>query len=64
MPLYQRYADAAGFPALETLYVELGIEIEDGQVRLTDDAPLSSTRRQIMHLDDEAARRRHAMAER
>jgi len=33
LPLYERHADAPGFPDLERLYRRLGIEIVDGAVR-------------------------------
>lgn len=47
MPLYQRYADAAGFPDYAPLFRRLGIAVENGRVMLHDDAELADVRRAI-----------------
>ena len=46
--LYNQYADAPGFPKLAPWYRQLGIEVHDGRVRLSNNAALSDTRRKIM----------------
>ena len=44
MPLYRRFADAPGFPDVRPQLAELGVIIDDGQVRLDDHAPLAALR--------------------
>lgn len=44
MPLYRRYADAPGFPDTDPLFQRLGIVVEDGRVKLRDDAELADIR--------------------
>jgi hypothetical protein len=46
--LYERYADRGGFPAVETLYDDLGIRLAGDQVTLSDEAPLADIRQAIM----------------
>jgi hypothetical protein len=47
MPLYRRYADAAGFPDYAPLFRRLGVAIEDGRVELHDNAELADVRKAI-----------------
>ncbi len=48
MDLYNRYADRPGFPDLEPIYDQLGIELRGNRVRLSDHAPAADIRRRIM----------------
>jgi predicted metalloprotease with PDZ domain len=48
VPLYERYADSAGFPAVTPLLTELGVSIEDGDLRLSETAGLAALRRALM----------------
>lgn len=48
MPLYDRYANSAGFPDYRDSFAALGVEIVRGRVRLEDDAPLGAIRSEIM----------------
>ncbi len=62
MPLYRRYADAAGFPDVAETLQRLGVHIEDGIVQLRDNAELTSVRTAITVLDPQTARWRHRLA--
>lgn len=44
MPLYERYADAQGFPDVRATLAELGVDVRGGRVGLDDDAELASIR--------------------
>jgi predicted metalloprotease with PDZ domain len=44
MPLYRSYANASAFPDARPLLAQLGVLIEDGQVRLDDSATLAALR--------------------
>jgi len=58
MPLYNRYADAPGFPDTSEVFGQLGIEVENGTVRLLDNPRQATIRHAISGLDENAARRR------
>ena len=47
MPLYRMHADESGFPRFEAILESLGVTIENGAVRLSDDAELAGIRRAI-----------------
>ena len=47
MPLYERYADAPGFPDYRATFTELGIDIVGDSVRLNDTATLKGVREAI-----------------
>jgi hypothetical protein len=44
MQLYLRYADASGFPDVRPLLEQLGVVVEGGDVRFSNDAELAETR--------------------
>ncbi len=48
VPLYDKYANVAGFPDYTGTFAKLGIEIRDGRVTLDDGAPLAAVRKSIM----------------
>lgn len=48
MPLYRQFADTRGMPPFEKLFIDLGARPAGSDIRLRDDAPLASIRRQIM----------------
>ena len=48
VPLYQRYADSAGFPSVVPVLTELGVIMEDGDLRLSESARLAPLRRVLM----------------
>lgn len=49
--LYQRYANAAGFPDTSHVFEQLGIEVRDDRVSLQQAAPLTDIRLAIMETD-------------
>jgi len=55
IPLYERYANTAGFPDYRNDFEKLGIEISGSAVRLSNDAPLAAIRKQITGVNDDAA---------
>lgn len=62
MPLYRRYADTAGFPDVSETFARLGVVVDDGRVRLKNNAALSALRRDITRLDSATARWRAELA--
>ncbi len=48
MPLYRRYANTAGFPDVRPLFERLGVEVEDGEVKLQGRAQMATIRSSIM----------------
>lgn len=62
MPLYRRYADAAGFPDTSPVFAELGLKVEDGRVRLLRDANLMAIRSAITEVDSATASWRQQLA--
>lgn len=64
IPLYQRYADTAGFPDTRGLFARLGLDVADDEVRLRRDGELTSIRLAITALDPVAAQRREQLAAR
>jgi hypothetical protein len=62
MPLYRRYADAAGFPDTRPLLARLGVEIDGNEVELRRGAELASVRAAITAPDAAAARWRERLA--
>ena len=62
MPLYRRYADAAGFPDTGPVFDKLGLKIDHGQVRLMRDAQLMAIRSAITEVDSETANWRQQLA--
>ncbi|MEQ8206074.1 MAG: hypothetical protein RIA65_07860 [Woeseia sp.] len=62
MPLYRRYADAAGFPDTSPIFAELGLKVDDGQVRLLRDAELMAIRSAITEVDSKTASWRQQLA--
>jgi len=55
MPLYRRYANAAGFPDIGPLFARLGIVVVDGRIEFDDDAELAGIRRAITAYTDAGA---------
>jgi hypothetical protein len=47
MPLYREYANAAGFPDITPVLVDLGIDVTGSDVTLRDDRPLTRIRTEI-----------------
>ncbi|MGB5353732.1 MAG: hypothetical protein WBN32_08995 [Woeseia sp.] len=62
MPLYQRYADAIGFPDTSNVFARLGLIIDDGRVRLARSAKLLKIRDSITELDPATANWRQQLA--
>ncbi len=62
VPLYRRYADTAGFPDIMPLFERLGLEIDDGRVRMKRNGELSSIRDSITATDFAAASKRQRIA--
>lgn len=62
MPLYRRYADAAGFPDTRPLFARLGLAIADNEVRLQKGGELAHIRTAITRTDPAAARWRERVA--
>jgi hypothetical protein len=62
MSLYRRYADTPGFPDVTETLQRLGVQIEDGVVRLDDDAELTAVRSAITALHPQTARWRQRLA--
>jgi len=56
-PLYERHADAPGFPDLTPLFERLGVDIAGGTVSLRDDAELAWIREAITERDPAAGHR-------
>ena len=61
MPLYRRYADTSGFPDTSTVFAELGIVVDDGDVALHD-AELAPIRERIMQQRQDVAAWRRGLA--
>lgn len=51
MPLYQRYADTAGFPDPLPVFTRLGMVMDDGKVRMKRNGELSAIRQSITATD-------------
>jgi len=47
MPLYRRYANTPGFPDVDTTLARLGVQRDQGEIRLLDDAELATLREAI-----------------
>ena len=63
MPLYHRYADTAGFPDTSDVFAQLGMTIDDGEVKVRRDGELREIREAITQTDpDTAAWRRQITA--
>jgi hypothetical protein len=62
MPLYQRYADTAGFPDITPVFASLGIDIDDDKIRLKRHGDLRHVRDAITQKDDATASRREQTA--
>ncbi|HZD51642.1 MAG TPA: hypothetical protein VE175_01225 [Woeseiaceae bacterium] len=62
MPLYRRYADAAGFPDTRPLLERLGVDVTDTGVRLRREGELAVIRSAITAIDPAAARWREQLA--
>ena len=62
MPLYRRYADAAGFPDTSDIFERLGVSVSDDVVSMRDNAELRGIRESITATDSEAAGRRQQIA--
>lgn len=62
VPLYRRYADAAGFPDTRALLARLGVDIEGDTVRLRRTGDLATVRFAITAPDPGAARWREQLA--
>ena len=56
MSLYRQYADTTGFPDTRPLFGQLGIEVQDGQAHLNDNAELAFIREAVMRPLDEPAK--------
>lgn len=52
MDLYRRYADRAGFPAIQPVLDELGVRHQTGGIRLDDSAVLAPVRRAMLARPD------------
>lgn len=48
VPLYERYADSAGFPSVTPLLTELGVITDAGDLRFSESARLAPLRRALM----------------
>jgi len=46
--LYRKYVHGEGFPDMHSTWENLGIDIRNNQVKLSDDAPLADLRSTIM----------------
>ena len=64
IPLYRRYADTAGFPNTKALFARLGLEIDDGQVRIRRKAELIDIRAAITRPDADTRYRAEQVAAR
>lgn len=64
MPLYRRYANTAGFPDTSELIERLGIEANDGVVRIRRSSDLAKIRIEITGQDPAGSRRRQKFAAR
>ena len=62
MPLYQRFADTAGFPDTSELFERLGLVVSDGSVHIRLLAELRAIRKSILETDDAAASWREQLA--
>ncbi len=50
MPLYRRYANEAGFPEYLPVLAQLGVDVDEGRVKLSNDADLAEIRRAITEI--------------
>jgi predicted metalloprotease with PDZ domain len=64
IPLYRRFADAAGFPDTSEVFERLGLDVIDGAVRIRGLAELRAIRMAILETNDEAATWREQLAAR
>lgn len=55
MPLYRRYADTAGFPDTSDVFAQLGMKIDDGEVRMRRNGELQEIREAITQTDADTA---------
>lgn len=62
LPLYERYADAPGFPDVGDTLARIGVRVDGDTTTLADDAILAATRRAITRTDPETARWRRGLA--
>lgn len=62
MPLYRRYADAAGFPDVRPLFERLGLTVAHDEIRLRKNGELAHIRTAITAVDPSAARWREQVA--
>jgi hypothetical protein len=62
MALYRRYADTAGFPDTSQLFSRLGLQVDDGVVRIRRNGELGAIRAAITHNDEIAAPWRERVA--
>ena len=62
MPLYRRYANAVGFPDPMPLFERLGVDVDDGRVRLHRGARLGEIRSAITAIDHDTASWREHLA--
>ena len=62
MPLYKRYADTAGFPDTSEVFTQLGLAVDDGNVRVRRSGELEDIRDAITRTDPETALWRQRLA--
>lgn len=62
MPLFRRYADTAGFPDTSEVFERLGLQVEDGKIRIRRHGELADVRTAIVYTDERAASQRKQLA--
>jgi len=63
MPLYRRYADAAGFPDVRPLFERLGLSVAHEEIRIRKNGELATIRTAITAVDPSTARWRERLAD-